>query len=71
MPFKLLCLILFTVSIVACSSLPEKTVTQTAPAVTFSFADKNSQLAHAASHGNPNAYRYTCSHGVPSVFYRH
>jgi hypothetical protein len=35
MSFKLLCWILFTGSIVACSSLPEKTVTHTAPAATL------------------------------------
>lgn len=31
MPFKLLCLILFTTTIAACSSVPEKTITPTVP----------------------------------------
>ena len=37
MPFKLLCLILVTLSIVACGPLPEKTTTQTAPAATLAL----------------------------------
>ncbi len=44
MPFKLLCLILFTVSIVACSSAPEKTVTQTAPAATLASLTRTPSL---------------------------
>lgn len=35
MSFRLLCWILFTVLVAACSSLPEKTVTQIAPAATL------------------------------------
>ncbi len=44
MPFKLLYLIFFTLSIAACGSLPEKTVTQTAPAATLALPTKTPGL---------------------------
>src|SRR5512135_441121 len=53
MPFKLLCLILFTVSIVACSSLPEKTVTPTAPAVPVVSPTKTPGLPTVPSTATP------------------
>jgi hypothetical protein len=40
MPFRLLCLILFTVSVVACSSVPEKTAVPTAPVPTLALSTK-------------------------------
>ena len=44
MPFRLLCLILFTVSLVACSSVPEKTVIPTAPVPTLALSTKTPTL---------------------------
>jgi hypothetical protein len=44
MPFKLLCLIFLTLSIVSCGSLPEKTVTPTAPAATVALPTKTPGL---------------------------
>ena len=44
MLFKILCLILFAVSLVACSSVPEKTVTQTVPAATVASPTKTPTL---------------------------
>ena len=44
MLFKILCLILFAVSLAACSSVPEKTVTQTVPAATVASPTKTPTL---------------------------
>jgi hypothetical protein len=52
-PFKLLCLILFAVSIVACSSAPEKTVTLTASTATLAMPTKTPTLPMPPSTATP------------------
>ena len=65
MPFKLLRLILFTVSIVACSPLPEKTVTQTAPAPTLALPTKTPGLPTPPSTATPTLTATPAHTGCP------
>ncbi len=53
MPSKLFCLVLVTLSLVACSSLPEPTVTQTAPAATLVSPTKTPGLPTPPSTATP------------------
>ena len=53
MLFKQLCLILFAIPMVACSSLPEKTITPTAPAVTLAAPTSTLDLPTPAATAIP------------------
>ena len=68
MSFKLLCWILFTVSIVACGSLPEKTVTQTAPAATVASPTKTPGLPTPPSTATPTPTATSVHTACPPFF---